>query len=198
MANWKNQLEKKSSVRPNRVLTGWLSVAAACVFLGACGGSTPTSPTSSTASSSPSSTSAPPAATSPSPAAAIAGNYTLAIRNAPTCPTSARDYPVTITQSGSSIAINGPNTSDYQTTVVITSFAGGTVTGSRFSVYVAASEIAGINSTSPGAILLYAIGEMAGTISGGAISGTLNGEFGRPTGFSACSAVNHAFTLRRR
>lgn len=164
----------------------------------ACGGGQNANPTAPTGTQTPP-TSAPPvvsAPTAPTTSTSVAGNYTLSLRNAPTCPAFSREYSVTITQSGSTIAIDGPNTSLYQST----SFYGGRVVGSSFSAYLLAHEIAGLNSSAPGSFLMYAFGQMQGTSSGATISGTLNGEFGRPEGgaASSCTAVNHAFTLRRR
>jgi len=170
----------------------------------ACGGQGESSPTAPSGPATTSGTSVaggarPPATVTPpvsptapasSTPASIAGNYTMSIRSAPTCPSASRDYAVTITQSGSTIAINGPNTSTSNS-LVYSTFFGGTVTDSRMSVWLVVSEW---HSNSAG---FSVSGEIRTSVNGSTLTGTLNGEFGASM-YVGCTAVNHLVTFTRR
>lgn len=120
--------------------------------------------------------------------AQVAGNYTVTVRNAPTCPTVTRSWSVTVTQSGGTLAVN--MTPPSGSTFGGSAFAGGTVSGNTVS-FVAVAVIE--QSVTSGNVLFSMNGQMTGTASGTTISGTLNGQLG--TGIAGCTAVNHSVTF---
>lgn len=151
----------------------------------ACGGggssSSPTSPTATT----------PPTTTAPPANANVAGIYVWSVRNSPACPTFSRDWAITITQSGTTLAVATP-----------TLFQGLPFTGivSGNSVSFPSVQGGSINvlegftgGTTPTGSFT---GQMSGTASGTTISGNLTGQLG--PGLQGCNAANHTFTMTRQ